>query len=492
MQMKRDPRSVLDEVVQQALSLHDIEYLQAESTLDTVAGWSTAAALHGEITPILEKICDQLQDAGNGITVCQFHTESSQGMFEIVTGPLPPREAVDALVFATETIKATFLTHGYKATFFPKSGSGHTGQHLHLSVKNPKPHHETQFLAGLLAHLPAVCAFTMPNPDSYGRVEDLAGATGTWVSWATELRDVPIRKIDATYWEIRCADGTANMYLGLAAVLHAGQLGLENSLELTIQDATEAPGTNEVTRLQRNITQRLPRSLLEALTALLEDEAPRKALGEELFAKYWRHKMLDAEIQGKLSEEERRATCNQFCPPRARVMVNAGIQLIHAFLPAMISRNRGTIISLGSRNAGHSVPYMTAYSASKAALTRFHHDLDLELRDRNELRRGEFHAGSDNEVRNSDEEVNTGNSHGNIANPPTRDVHGIATFVVHLGDVPTTIAHVPGAINMAAVREVDGMRDMLNSTKGCATETPELVAWTIVKLITDRKARSVL
>ncbi|EHY60456.1 hypothetical protein HRR83_000217 [Exophiala dermatitidis] len=329
MQMKRDPRSVLDEVVQRAQSLHGIEYLvgfelefvvlqkskddsKQWETLDAVAGWSTAAALHGEITPILEKICHQLQDAGNGITVCQFHTESSQGMFEIVTGPLPPREAVDALVFATEAIKATFLTHGYKATFFPKSGSGHTGQHLHLSIQNPKPHHETQFLAGLLAHLPAVCAFTMPNPDSYGRVEDFAGATGTWVSWGTELRDVPIRKTDATHWEIRCADGTANMYLGLAAVLHAGQLGLENSLELTIQDATEAPGTNEVIRLQRNITQRLPRSLLEAVSALYEDEALYTALGGELCAKYLRHKTLEAKIQGMLSEEERRATCIQF------------------------------------------------------------------------------------------------------------------------------------------------------------------------------------
>ncbi|KAL2431952.1 Protein fluG [Exophiala dermatitidis] len=314
MQMKRDPRSVLDEVVQRAQSLHGIEYLvgfelefvvlqkskddsKQWEILDNVAGWSTAAALHGEITPILEKICHQLQNAGNGITVCQFHTESSQGMFEIVTGPLPPREAVDALVFAMEAIKATFLTHGYKATFFPKSGGGHTGQHLHLSIQNPKPHHETQFLAGLLAHLPAVY---------------FAGATGTWVSWGTELRDVPIRKIDATHWEIRCADGTANMYLGLAAVLHAGQLGLENSLELTVQDATEAPGTNKVTRLQRNITQRLPRSLIEAVNELYEDEALKKALGEELCAKYLRHKILEAEIQGKLSEEERRATCIQF------------------------------------------------------------------------------------------------------------------------------------------------------------------------------------
>ncbi|KAJ4524609.1 hypothetical protein HRR78_004730 [Exophiala dermatitidis] len=176
------------------------------------------------------------------------------------------------------------------------------------------------------------------------------------------------------------------------------------------------------------------------------------------------------------------------------------VQLIHAFLPGMMARNRGTIISLGSRNAGHSVFYMTAYSASKAALTRFHHDLDLELRDRNDLRRSEVRSNvlgrggfhSDDEVHNSDEEVRTGNSHGKIGNSVRGVVNGIATFVVHPGDVPTTIAHVPGAINMTAVREVAGMRDMLNSTKGCATETPELVAWTIVKLITDRRARSVL
>ncbi|KAI1453721.1 hypothetical protein F4805DRAFT_357611 [Annulohypoxylon moriforme] len=54
--------------------------------------------------------------------------------------------------------------------------------------------------------------------------------------------------------------------------------------------------------------------------------------------------------------------------------------LIHQALPGMISRNRGIIINIGSRNAICNHPFMTAYSASKTALLRFHQCLDLELR----------------------------------------------------------------------------------------------------------------
>ncbi|KAF3064582.1 Dehydrogenase/reductase SDR family member 7B [Daldinia childiae] len=57
--------------------------------------------------------------------------------------------------------------------------------------------------------------------------------------------------------------------------------------------------------------------------------------------------------------------------------------LIHQILPDMISRKQGIIINIGSRNAIDNHPFMTAYSASKTALLRFHQCLKLELRDTN-------------------------------------------------------------------------------------------------------------
>jgi glutamine synthetase len=57
-------------------------------------------------------------------------------------------------------------------------------------------------------NLPALCAFSMPNFDSYHRLRGFRGTVGTWVGWGTEDKNVAIRKISERtgYWEIRCAD----------------------------------------------------------------------------------------------------------------------------------------------------------------------------------------------------------------------------------------------------------------------------------------------
>jgi glutamine synthetase len=67
---------------------------------------------------IIEEIYDVLTDAG--IEVQQFHAESAPGQYEVVTGPLPPVEAVDALVFTRDTIYNIAAKYGTRATFYPK------------------------------------------------------------------------------------------------------------------------------------------------------------------------------------------------------------------------------------------------------------------------------------------------------------------------------------------------------------------------------------
>lgn len=67
---------------------------------------------------IVEEIYDVLTDAG--IEVQQFHAESAPGQYEVVTGPLPPVEAVDALVFTRDTIYNIAAKHGVRATLYPK------------------------------------------------------------------------------------------------------------------------------------------------------------------------------------------------------------------------------------------------------------------------------------------------------------------------------------------------------------------------------------
>jgi glutamine synthetase len=67
---------------------------------------------------IVEEVYDVLTDAG--IEVQQFHAESAPGQYEIVTSPLEPLEAVDALVFTRDTIYNVAAKHGVRATLLPK------------------------------------------------------------------------------------------------------------------------------------------------------------------------------------------------------------------------------------------------------------------------------------------------------------------------------------------------------------------------------------
>ena len=82
--------------------------------------WSTSLSMRSSSIgkAIIEEIYDVLTDAG--IEVQQFHAESAPGQYEVITGPLPPVEAVDALVFTRDTIYNVAAKHGARATLYPK------------------------------------------------------------------------------------------------------------------------------------------------------------------------------------------------------------------------------------------------------------------------------------------------------------------------------------------------------------------------------------
>ena len=82
--------------------------------------WSTSLSLRSSSVgkSIVEEVYDVLTDSG--IEVQQFHGESTPGQYEIITGPLPPLEAVDALVFTRDTIYNVAAKYGARATLYPK------------------------------------------------------------------------------------------------------------------------------------------------------------------------------------------------------------------------------------------------------------------------------------------------------------------------------------------------------------------------------------
>jgi NAD(P)-dependent dehydrogenase (short-subunit alcohol dehydrogenase family) len=60
--------------------------------------------------------------------------------------------------------------------------------------------------------------------------------------------------------------------------------------------------------------------------------------------------------------------------------VRAPIALIHAVLPSMTARQTGIIISTTAAAATLHIPFSSVQGVSKAALLKFHHQLDVEIR----------------------------------------------------------------------------------------------------------------
>jgi glutamine synthetase len=49
-----------------------------------------------------------------------FHSEAAPGQYEVITGPLPPLQAVDALVHTRDIIFNVASKHGLRATLAPR------------------------------------------------------------------------------------------------------------------------------------------------------------------------------------------------------------------------------------------------------------------------------------------------------------------------------------------------------------------------------------
>ncbi|ROW00776.1 hypothetical protein VMCG_06527 [Cytospora schulzeri] len=246
------------------------------------------------------------------IFVEQIHAESAPGQFELVLPPLPPVQAVDTLLHTRDVIAAMATAAGYKFTLYPKPfpDSCGTAAHAHISISSAggdrKEVYEP-FYAGVLKHMKAITAFTYSNPASYDRLADGVWAGGRWVTWGTQNRETPLRKIEDSHWELKCLDGLANPYLAMSAVLLAGTNGFMAREELTWQDCEADPASlTENDRKELNITDMLPSSVSEALLALGGDEGMVELLGPELVEKYTAVKEFELKTLSDMGESYRR------------------------------------------------------------------------------------------------------------------------------------------------------------------------------------------
>jgi glutamine synthetase len=270
--------------------------------------WSAIRALHSpEMMEVLETILDALETAG--ITVQQFHPETAPGQYEIVTDPLPPLEAVDTLLATRDIISAVSANYSLRATFIPKPipGAAGTGAHMHISLTNYSQAYYKTFYAGVLKHLQAIAAFTYSNEMSYERAVGGVWAGGRYITWGTQNREAPLRKIKDSHWELKALDGFANMYLVLAAFLAAGLQGLHDKTEMKWKDCQADPETlDDAQRKELGIDSMLPSSFQEAMEFLRKDTELKELLGEGVVDTYLNVKTAEAEMLAKMNPEKRR------------------------------------------------------------------------------------------------------------------------------------------------------------------------------------------
>jgi glutamine synthetase len=351
--VKLCPRSMLSEVVsslQREFNLNVLVGFEIEITFCRRPGdksespfeplddhaWSTFTdQQYSDSFPLIMGIANALENIG--VQIEQAHSEAGAGQYEFVLPPLPPIEAVDTLVQARQCIQHMAATHGLRATCHaqPFPGLG-TACHANLSFhaidgNDDLEKQQMHFMAFVLAHLPGLCAFTMPEAVSYARVADDSWTSGSWVAWGTQNRETPLRRTatvdgSSARWEVRCLDGMGNMYLALYVILRAGLQGLVDETEMDWRDcqskdqacagtksrlvancATGNPSRlSEAERLDLGISQRLPKTIEESLGAIEQDTALRNALGDELVRHYVAMKKAEQDMLNEMPENERR------------------------------------------------------------------------------------------------------------------------------------------------------------------------------------------
>ena len=242
-----------------------------------------------------------------GLRPEHYYPELGHGQQEMTVRYAPALRAADNHVLYREAVRGTAFRRGLWASLAPKPipDQAGNGAHLHVSLRGLGPAGEPaapafydpadqyslsaagyHFIGGLLAHLPALVALTCGSVNSYRRLAPQMWSSA-YTIYGMDNREAAVRicspmsddRAASVNLELKPSDSSANPYLALGAVIHAGLDGIRRKL-----DPGEAVNVDPATltnseRLARGI-QRLPDSLGAALDALEADTLLMDSLGD--------------------------------------------------------------------------------------------------------------------------------------------------------------------------------------------------------------------
>jgi glutamine synthetase len=258
--------------------------------------------------PFMDEVIGYMNQLG--WDVHSFDHEDSNSQFEFDFSYTDVMSMADRQTLWRMMMKETARRHGYELTLMPKpypnrTGTGahfnmsladiHTGTNLFADPNDPRGCGVSklayQFIAGVLAHAPALTAVAAPTVNSYKRLVKSGSMTGfTWApifrSYGGNNRTHMLRiPLTSPRLESRAVDATCNPYLAGAAYLQAGLDGIEQSL-----DPGEPRRENMYMLSDSELAERdvktLPRTLLEAVEAFDADPLMDRVFGHELKRSY--------------------------------------------------------------------------------------------------------------------------------------------------------------------------------------------------------------
>ena len=248
-----------------------------------------------------QKICLALEKIGFEIEAS--HHENAAGQHEIDFKYADALSAADNIMTFKLAVKTLAQKDGLHATFMPKPIFGVAGNGMHINMSlfrdGQNAFHDPsgvrglseiayQFIAGVLSHVPALCALTNPLVNSYKRLVPGYEAP-CYISWSTGNRSalirVPSPRGNSTRLELRNPDPSCNPYLALAVCLAAGLDGIKRGLTPPAEISDNIYELTGEQRKAKNIGA-LPASLKEAMEALKTDELICGVLGKHALSQY--------------------------------------------------------------------------------------------------------------------------------------------------------------------------------------------------------------
>lgn len=251
---------------------------------------------------------DELVQAMNGLgwDVYSFDHEDGIGQFEIDFRYFDVLSMADRFVFFRLMAHEIARKHGGFATFMPKPYADRAGSGAHFNMslfdittnKNLFADKDDprgcglsklgyQFLAGVLKHLPAICAVVAPTVNSYKRLVIKGSMSGftwapVWACYGNNNRTNTLRiPSGGGRVELRAADSSCNPYLGAALVLAAGLEGIEQGMDPG-DPHTDNMYLKSDAELQALGIKRLPQTLAEAIDAFDADPLSEAVFGGKM------------------------------------------------------------------------------------------------------------------------------------------------------------------------------------------------------------------